>query len=53
MNKQKALAILKEQRDSFLYDADVSQRNDFTDWCKGKADDFQAIIDWIEEEHNE
>lgn len=48
MNKNLAIEILTRQRDSFLYDAEVSERGDFNAWSRGKAREFQMIIDWIE-----
>ena len=48
MDKILAIEILSRQRDSFLYDAEVSEREDFNAWSRGKAREFQTIIDWIE-----
>lgn len=51
MNKQQAIKILKMQRDSYLYDSKVaSHRNDFVEWCKDKAREFDDVIEWVEKE---
>lgn len=52
MNKEKAVKILTEQRDSFLVGASDEPQSDYENWCLSKAQDIQDVIEWIENKTN-